>query len=85
MPADALAVSGRGGLESTTVSYARISVCGVVEYPCHGTCNDYIREHEAIWIADDGRVNVTGGYPYCPACAAERQQATPPIETTPAA
>lgn len=52
------------------MSYARISVCGVVEYPCAGTCSDYIREHEAVWILESGKVAVTGGQPYCPACAA---------------
>lgn len=57
------------------MNYARISVCGVVEYPCNGTCSDYIREHEAIWIATTGKVAVTGGYPYCPTCAAERREA----------
>ncbi len=51
------------------MSYARISVCGVVEYPCAGTCGDWIREHEAIWVLDSGKVAVTGGQPYCPACA----------------
>ena len=59
-----------GDREGTTLSYARISVCGVVEYPCAGTCSDYIREHEAVWILESGKVAVTGGQPYCPACAA---------------
>ncbi len=57
------------------MSYARISVCGVVEYPCAGTCSDYIREHEAVWILDSGKVAVTGGLPYCPSCAAALREA----------
>lgn len=56
------------------MSYARISVCGVVEYACHGSCKDYIREHEAVWINEDGKVTPSGGDPYCPACAPERQR-----------
>jgi hypothetical protein len=67
-------VPGLWAEEDRTVKYARISVCGVVEYPCNGTCSDYIREHEAIWIADSGKVAVTGGYPYCPSCAAVRRE-----------
>lgn len=47
---------------------ARISVCGVVEYPCSGTCGDWIREHEAIWAREDGQLAVAGGDPYCPVC-----------------
>ena len=51
------------------MSEARISICGVVEYACHGSCNDYIREHEAVWIDEDGRITPSGGHPYCPVCA----------------
>lgn len=47
----------------------RISVCGVMEYPCAGRCGDYIREHEAVWVRRDGALGVTGGLPYCPQCA----------------
>lgn len=47
----------------------RISVCGVVEYPCNGECGDWIREHEAVWVMGDGSVRVSGGDPYCPSCA----------------
>lgn len=57
------------------MNYARISVCGVVEYPCNGTCSDWIREHEAIWIAPSGKIAVTGGDPYCPTCAEARREA----------
>lgn len=46
----------------------RISVCGVVEYPCQGSCGDWIREHEAVWVHGDGHVGVAGGSPYCPGC-----------------
>ena len=60
------------------MEYARISVCGVVEYACHGTCNDYIREHEAIWAHDDGRIAVSGGHPYCPDCLPRHRRNTEP-------
>src|SRR5690606_40395525 len=67
-----------GDEEGRRVSYARISVCGVVEYPCAGTCGDWIREHEAIWVLESGKVGVTGEQPYCPACAdAARGTAAP--------
>jgi len=53
----------------------RISVCGVMEYACQGSCGDYIREHEAVWLKDDGVVAVSGGRPYCPSCfTAEKQR-----------
>ncbi len=58
--------------------YARISVCGVVEYPCAGSCGDWIREHEAIWVLDSGKVAVTGGQPYCPACSLAARGITAP-------
>ena len=47
----------------------RISICGVMEYPCTGVCGDWIREHEALWVHKDGSYAATGGRPYCPACA----------------
>jgi hypothetical protein len=53
----------------------RISVCGVVEYACQGPCGDWIREHEAVWLKQDGVVAVTGGRPFCPACFAAEQHA----------
>jgi len=49
--------------------HPRISVCGVMEYPCAGECGDYIREHEAVWVRTDGSLSPTGGSPYCPQCA----------------
>ena len=48
--------------------HARISVCGVVEYPCQGACGDWIREHEAIWASAEGEVGLAGGGAYCPTC-----------------
>jgi len=60
------------------VIYARISVCGVVEYPCAGSCGDWIREHEAIWVMESGKVAVTGGNPYCPACSVAARGITAP-------
>lgn len=53
---------------------ARISVCGVVEYPCSGACGDWIREHEAIWADGEGNIGVTGGSPYCPTCLPAEQR-----------
>lgn len=47
----------------------RISICGVMEYPCTGVCGDWIREHEAVWVHTNGTITTTGGHPYCPACA----------------
>lgn len=58
------------------MSYARISVCGVVEYPCAGPCGDWIREHEAVWVLDSGKIAVTGGQPYCPECAGAARSGT---------
>ena len=55
------------------MSDAGISVCGVVEYPCYGTCGDWVKEHDAIWIRSDGTVHVTGGRPFCPTCAQGRR------------
>lgn len=58
---------------------ARISVCGVVEYPCTGGCGDWIREHEAIWADLQGHIAVIGGSAYCPTCLPiERRKATSP-------
>lgn len=53
----------------------RISVCGVMEYACQGGCGDWIREHEAVWLKDDGVVAPAGGSPYCPACHADVKDA----------
>ena len=47
----------------------RISICGVMEYPCSGACGDWIREHEAVWVHKDGTYAATGGRPFCPECA----------------
>ena len=47
----------------------RISICGVMEYPCMGECGDWIREHEAVWVHSDGTYGATGGRPFCPECA----------------
>lgn len=57
----------------------RISVCGVMEYACAGPCGDWIREHEALWLKEDGVVAVAGGRPFCPACyAAESRDRNAP-------
>lgn len=57
----------------------RISICGVIEYRCHGPCREWVREHHAVWVRDDGTPGIHEGHPYCRTCApgrAHREEAS---------